>query len=183
MHIDNPENIYANDLLLLIDTFNLTEHVQGPTHSHGHTLDLVITKGLNITLAVKDLALSDHFCISFGAVFISPQIQNSCVIVRKRIRNDHTGALFEHALLESLSLPSDSVENLMDNFNSKMGNIMDHIAPFKLKKKANEKQKSPLKLNPIVNLLKRECRQTERKWRKSKLPIHLQIHKEMQIKL
>ena len=64
---------------------------------------------------------------------MSPQIQNSCVMVGKRIINDHTGVLFEQALSKTLSQPSDSVDDLMDHFNSKMVNIMDNIAPFKLK--------------------------------------------------
>src|SRR4029434_4012024 len=59
-----------------------------------------------------------------------------------------------------------------------MVNIMDNIAPFKLKR-VTEKRKTPWKQNPTVKLLKRECRKTERKWCKSKLLIHYQIHKEM----
>ena len=31
----------ASELLSLLDTLNLTQHVQGPTHFLGHTLDLV----------------------------------------------------------------------------------------------------------------------------------------------
>ena len=40
------------------------------------------------------------------------------------------GVLFEHALIETLSLFWKS-ENRMDNFNSKMDNVMDDIALFK----------------------------------------------------
>jgi len=65
----------------------------------------------------------------------------------------------------------------MDHFNSQMLDIMDDIAPFKLKK-VNSKQKSPWKLNSTVKLLKRECRKTERQWRKTKLPVHYIIYKE-----
>ena len=57
LHVDNIQNSYAKEL----NTFSLTKLVQGPTHSLGHTLDLVITKGLNISTTVKDLALSDFF--------------------------------------------------------------------------------------------------------------------------
>jgi len=99
-------------------------------------------------------------------------------MAKKRIINDHTCVLFENALTDTLNPPSDSVEILMYDFNSKMGNIMNDIAPFKIKR-ATEKQKAPWKSNPTVNLLKRECRRTERKWRKSKLPSHFEINKEM----
>lgn len=52
-----------------------------------------------------------------------------------------------------------------------MENIMDDIAPVKVNTITNN-QKVPLKQNPTVKLLKRECRKTERKWHKNKLQIH-----------
>ena len=37
-----------------------------PTHNKGHILDLVISKGLNISkVLVSDVALSDHYCVFF----------------------------------------------------------------------------------------------------------------------
>ena len=176
-HVDNLENTYASEFLTLIDTFNLTQHVQGPTHSHGHTLDLVITKGLNVSTSVMDLGLSDHFCVFFD-VCMSPLFQNKSMTVRKRVIKNDTGVLFEQALSELPSQPSDCADDLMANFNLRMIHIMDTIAPLKTKS-VTEKQKAPWKLNPTVKLLKRECRKTERKWRKSKLQIHFQIHREM----
>ncbi|KAL2097497.1 hypothetical protein ACEWY4_006704 [Coilia grayii] len=59
-----------------------------------------------------------------------------------------------------------------------MTHIMDNIAPLKTKR-VTDNQKAPWKLNQVVKLLKRECRKSERMWRKSKLQIHYQIHKEM----
>jgi hypothetical protein len=174
--VDNPENNYAKEFIALIDTFSLTQHVQGPTHSLGHTLDLVITKGLDVSTAVKDLALSDHFCVFFD-VSMSPHTQNTAMMVKRRIINDQTSALFEQALSLKSSQLSDS-EDLFDHFNAKMANIMDDIAPLQFKK-VMDKQKAPWRQNPAVKLLKRECRKTERKWRKYKLQIHYEIHKEM----
>lgn len=59
-----------------------------------------------------------------------------------------------------------------------MTQIMDDIAPLKIKR-VTDKKKAPWKQNPEVKLLKRECRKTERKWCKSHLDIHYQIHKEI----
>ncbi len=40
--------------------------MHGPTHNHGLTLDLLISRGLNISsIVIKVVALSDHFCIFF----------------------------------------------------------------------------------------------------------------------
>lgn len=39
----------VKDCLSLIDSFNLTQSVTGPTHEKGHTLDLVMSYGLWIS--------------------------------------------------------------------------------------------------------------------------------------
>ena len=39
------------------------QHVQGPTHSHGHTPDSVITKGLNVSTTIKDLSDRVLWCV------------------------------------------------------------------------------------------------------------------------
>lgn len=45
------------------------QHVNIPTHKHGHTLDLVIAYGLNVNItSVVDLALSDHFCVFSNSI-------------------------------------------------------------------------------------------------------------------
>ena len=50
-HVDNPDKSYAKELLSLLDTFGLTQHVQEPNHSCGHTLDLVVSRGINISVS------------------------------------------------------------------------------------------------------------------------------------
>lgn len=42
--------------MYLIDSSELTQLVNGPTHMYGHTLDLVLTYGLSI----EDLELNEH---------------------------------------------------------------------------------------------------------------------------
>ena len=43
-HVDNttdPDTIKFNKIL---ESFNLQQHINGPTHKRGHTLDLIITR-------------------------------------------------------------------------------------------------------------------------------------------
>lgn len=66
IHVDNTKDSSARELHHTIDHFGLTQHVSGPTHCKGHTLDLVMSKGLNISkVLVTDVALSDHYCDFF----------------------------------------------------------------------------------------------------------------------
>lgn len=48
IHIDNPQDRGAKELYCILDSFGLSQHVTEPTHNRGHTLDLLISKGLNI---------------------------------------------------------------------------------------------------------------------------------------
>jgi len=174
IHVDNSDNTHARDFLALIDVFNLTQHIQSPTHSQGHTLDLVMTKGVTVSTSIVDLALSDHCCIFFE-VCLLPYCQNNSIMIRKRAINDKTCVPFEQTLCESKSSLPNTADNLLEDFNLKMTNIMDDIAPLKLKK--STKQKAPWMNDPLVKLQKKECRRTERKWRKSKLNSDYLIHK------
>lgn len=54
------------EFLDLLDCMDFNQHVNEPTHNLGHTLDLVISYGLNINVSlVVDLALSDHQYVFF----------------------------------------------------------------------------------------------------------------------
>ncbi len=72
--------------------------MHGPTHNRGHTLDLLISRGLNISsIVIKDVALSDHFCIFFD-ILISVTTEYRSVSVRKRCINENTSVLFMKAI-------------------------------------------------------------------------------------
>ncbi|XP_041813707.1 uncharacterized protein LOC121621343 [Chelmon rostratus] len=54
------------DFFVLIN--NLDQHVQEPTHSRGHTLDLVLTRNVQISgLTVRNDGISDHYTVYFNA--------------------------------------------------------------------------------------------------------------------
>lgn len=48
--MDNFHHIDTKQFINLSETFEFMQHVTGPTHKQGYTLDQVISKGLNITV-------------------------------------------------------------------------------------------------------------------------------------
>ncbi len=151
--------------------------MHGPTHNRGHTLDLLISRGLNISsIVIKDVALSDHFCIFFD-ILISVTTESRSVSVRKSCINENTSVLFMKAKSLTPSISADSVDLLLDSFNSKVKNVIDDIAPIKVSKK-NGRQKSFWRKSTAVQNMKRQCRKAERMWRKIKLEIHYSIYKD-----
>ncbi len=177
IHIDNAEIKTTKEIVTVLNTFDLIQHVHGPTHNRGHTLDLLISRGLNISyIVIKDVALSDHFCIFFD-ILISVTTESRSVSVRKRCINENTSVLFMKAISLTPSISADSVDLLLDSFDSKVKNVIDDIAPIKVSKK-NGRQKSFWRKSTAVQNMKRQCRKAERMWRKTKLEIHYSIYKD-----
>lgn len=50
IHVCCPSDPLATDFKRLLASFDLTQSVDGPTHNAGHTLDLIISHGLSISL-------------------------------------------------------------------------------------------------------------------------------------
>ncbi len=151
--------------------------MHGPTHNRGHTLHLLISRDLNISsIVVNDVALSNHFCIFFD-ILISVTTESRSVSVRKRCINENTSVLFMKSISLTPSISADSVDLLLDSFNSKVKNVIDDIAPIKVSKKTG-RQKSFWRKSTAVQSMKRQCRKAERMWRKTKLEIHYSIYKD-----
>ncbi len=92
INIDNAEIKTTKEIINVLNIFDLIQHVHGTTHNRGHTLDLLISRGLNISsIVIKDAALSDHVCIFFD-ILISVTTESRSVSVRKRCINENTSA-------------------------------------------------------------------------------------------
>ncbi len=100
--------------------------------------------------------------------------ESRSVSVRKRCINENTSVLFMKAISLTPSISADSVDLLLDSFNSKVENIIDDIAPIKVSKKTG-RQKSSWRKSTAVQIMKRQCRKAERMWRKTKLENHYSI--------
>lgn len=71
IHVDDSNNSETRQFIHLLESFGFKQHVTGPTHLKGDTLDLVFSKGLHVVItAALDVAISDHYCIVYSLVFI-----------------------------------------------------------------------------------------------------------------
>ncbi len=117
---------------------------------------------------------------------ISATTESRSVSVRKRRINENTSALFMEAISSTPSISADSVDLLLDSFNSKVKKVIDDIAPEKVSNKTGRQSwrksasetKSPWRKSTAIQSMKRQCRKAERMWRKKKLEIHYSIYKD-----
>jgi len=180
IHVCCPSNSLAKDFSALVDSFGFEQLVKGPTHSIGHTLDLVLSYGLPIqNIDVCNAGFSDHKPILFTTTLDCPSInhQTSTKLFWK-ISAD-TGMVFSAAFevaSKSCNLESPleelSAEEHLTLFNSTCINILDDIAPLKQK---TVKPKSEPWLNDNIRTLRQTCRRAEQRWKKDKLQVSYEI--------
>lgn len=144
-HWWQPSDKSAERFYGVLELFNLLQHVSRPTHTESQTLDLILTKDVDVSdIVVKDVSLSDHFNVLFD-MSVSPATHHTSVALRKKYLNDHTASV------------------LLNHFSSKTLEVMDTIA-LKEVKCISGKQKAPWRFITSVRNQKRECRKAERKW-------------------
>ncbi len=60
IHVDT-DAVHALEFMSILDCFNQQQHIDFPTHVHGHTLDLVCSTGIDIIASKgSDIGISDH---------------------------------------------------------------------------------------------------------------------------
>ena len=86
LHIDNARDNVAMSFLQLLHSLDFIQHVTGPTHKHGHTLDLVISRGLNVTIdkVTAKPELSDHYLLCFSIAVSDLGNNNKEYTIKKR---------------------------------------------------------------------------------------------------
>ncbi|KAF7251550.1 hypothetical protein EYD10_03015 [Varanus komodoensis] len=136
LHAETVLTGAAQDFMASMTAMGLSQHVIGPTHERGHTLDLVFSTGqeeggLRVrNLCLTPLSWSDHFLVRFvlkNGLSLCKGV-DPIVWVRPRIRMDPDG--FLKALGE---FPADKtgapVKALVELWNGEMTRAIDTIAP------------------------------------------------------
>ncbi|KAF7241902.1 Non-homologous end-joining factor 1 [Varanus komodoensis] len=173
LHAESGLTGAAQDFMASMTAMGLSQHVIGPTHERGHTLDLVFTTGQEEDdLRVKNLCLtplswSDHLLVRFVLESGLSLYKSADPIVwaRPRSRMDPDG--FLKALGEFPADKTDaSVEALVELWNGEMTRAVDTIAP-KRPLPPGRVRSSPW-YTPELRAMKRVGRRLERRWRKSR---------------
>ena len=110
----------------------------GAVTAHSHTLDLVLSRGINIVdlnVFTHNPGLSDHHFIMF-AIATNNLLRPQTRIIKSHAINSWTTKRFLDALPDSLLLPKDvrvqkSVNHLTEELNLTLHNTLDAVTPLK----------------------------------------------------
>ncbi|MGL5674454.1 MAG: reverse transcriptase family protein, partial [Plesiomonas shigelloides] len=176
IHVDNEKDALGLALTDILSSIGVRQHVSGPTHCRNHTLDLILSHGIDID-AVEILQqsddVSDHYlvsCVLHLSKARKPPVCHKYVrTITSTTKNSFINNLPDQ--FHQLSKP-DSLEELdvaTETIDALFSNTLDSVAPLRLKK---IKDISPTPwYNEHTRALKRAARKLERSWKNSKLEV------------
>ncbi|KAL6471391.1 hypothetical protein MHYP_G00200410 [Metynnis hypsauchen] len=131
IHVNNPSCRFAAEFLQMLDCFSLRQLVDVPTHSRGHTLDLVITDSAPVrNLSVYDLGVSDHRVVSMELPILSLSMKPKCQICFRNLKKINP-EIMTIDLKNLLHTDLPSVNDAVDLYNKTLSSILDLHAPVK----------------------------------------------------
>lgn len=181
IHVDSNQCNIASQFLNVLNCFDFTQHINFPTHSKGHTLDLVCSSGTASPhdISPKDLSVSDHIAILFHLAIPVPQrrLRPLRSITYRNIRNINMTDM-EDLLQSQLSvLPlSPCSDELVTFYNSNISATLNKLAPLKTRK-VSFSHSAPW-YTPELREMKATGRRLERLSRKTGLTVHTLAYKE-----
>lgn len=176
-HVDNPENPGGTELLELLDSMALQQHVSGATHVGGHTLDLIISRECDDTIRPGSVTISD---------MVSDHSSVHCVLdlepplpVKRICKYRRLAAIDRAAFREDLRAlpllvdPEKDISALVDQYCHDLTAAADKHAPEKSRVLC-VRPHVPWYTEEIAEA-KRKRRRYEQLWRESQLTVHRQM--------
>jgi len=176
IHWDNPSNTDTIKLCNLIDSFDLKQHINEPTHSHGHILDMLFTRNSDNFLLNSHVnsLISDHHAIHCQLLAAKPPPPVTKVHYRKLKRVDFTKFINDLKSSSLLSVSANNVNDLVTQYNTDLRNILTNHAPLKTKLVV-ERPLLPWITDDILEA-KKKRKKYEKQWRKSRLHVHKEMY-------
>jgi len=188
IHLCCPGRPLVAEFSNILNSFGFSKHINQATHVLGHTLDRIMSYGSSVVdVFIDDASFSDHKPIVFKVPDVSSATVNKPVGFYSGFINSLTVSQFsEHYLANAVeesilhsAKTSYGPNDLISLFYTDCNNILDSIAPFKLKQ---PKIKSYYWLDDNARSLRQVCRKAERRWKHDRLTVSLEIFKECLVK-
>ncbi len=176
IHVDNTNDALGLAFTDLINSFGVKQNVTGPTHRFNHTLDLIISHGIDLTdidIIPQSDDVTDHFLVSCmlhitDINYMAPRYRPGRIII-PATKDRFTNNLPDLSQLLCVPINTDELDTITSNMGTILSNTLETVAPIKLKK-VREKRAAPW-YNSYTHSLKKDTRILERKWRKSNLEV------------
>ena len=175
-HVDDNGNANAKQFHDLLFSADLKQHVNGPTHRLGHTLDLLITRDVDTLISHTRILpdpLSDHQVV---VCFINlPRPPATRITVTRCKTRDIDLDAFQKDICSVFSKVSvDDLDGVITLFDDTLRLLLNKYAPEQTRK-ITLRPHAPW-FSEELRELKRVKRRCERKFQSTKLSIDRQIY-------
>ena len=170
MHVHNAADTHALRLSELLSSFDIVQHVQGPTHSSGGTLDLVLTLSsceADVSTVYPARCISDHALVVCILPIAVSAPSTAVQLMRGWRRADRVAlrrALEDSPLCRPVPADAD-VDELFAVYDSTLREVADRIAPSHAVRR-RVGHTAPW-FDADCRALRRECRRLERRYRRT----------------
>ncbi|XP_068677123.1 uncharacterized protein [Montipora foliosa] len=178
IHMDVPSDADTIRLKDLLNSMGLVQHVKRPTHIHGHTLDLIITRqadGIADAEPLPERDFSDHATLICKLIVMRPAPRIKHAEYRKLKSIDITKLRKASRNSQLHQDPPDDLNMLLDCYNTTFKSLLDEHAPVCSRHVIN-RPRPPL-FNDNIIQARTNRRKAERRWRKTRLPSDLVVFK------
>jgi len=171
VHYDLPSKWDVKRFSTTLESADFMQHIVGPTHRCGHTLDLFITRQNNPLLkryVIDRLNFpKDHYMINCVIDFPKPSAESVTYTMRnyRQIDHDAFSKDLESKMCDIALEKYANVNDLLTDYNQGCQNVLDQHAPLSTKTRLVRNR--PSWYDDDVADARRERRRHERKWRKN----------------
>ena len=154
-----------------MNAYSLNQLVHMPTHTSGHTLDLILVRDntdFSITNVTSDFLISDHSFVMANLSTCRPVLERKTINFR-RLKSINM-ELFKSDLLQVANhiISFNDLNNLVKEYDTKLGKLLEKHAPMK-SKKITVRREVPWFSDEAMKL-KIQTRNAGRHWAKHKTP-------------
>ncbi len=146
IHVDNTNDALRLAFTDLINSFGVKQNVIGPTYRFNHTLDLIISHGIDLTdidIIPQSDDVTDHFLVSCMLHINDFNYSASRYYPGRTIvpatKDRFTNKLPDLSQLLCVPINTDELDTITSNMGTIFSNTLETVAPIKLKK-VREKQ-------------------------------------------
>ena len=171
--MDDPTSKpYSTEFMELLEAYNFINHVSFPTHTMGHTLDLILTPSYtdcigDVSSFPIDRTISDHVLITFSLRISRKTAVKKAITFRnyKKVNMDTISQEIASSL-DVASVLTPTAENLVMHYNTSLRSLEERHFP-EITKHILVKEDCDWYDHSVASL-RRERRKAERKWRQNK---------------
>ena len=170
IHLD-VHDPHTSDFNNLLECYDLKQHINEPTHIHGHILDIILKPNYELdNISVNKLLLSDHFLIYCEMSNVRCATESSKTISYRKLNINNEA--FTKDIIDNFEKQPNCPDftSAINWYNITLSGIVENHAPL-LTRTIKVKPHAPW-FDTEYSMLRRQRRAAEKKFKKSQLAVH-----------